>query len=216
MKTLVLGVALCLGFACGASAQERSAGEIERELKAAIAKMRGGSAPAAVRGLGRTRTIVHENGIDARRDPQDPLASRPAAATASAPAASQAPSQEAAASCVVATSFSKIYFDRGSAALSADPMTQQTLAQLADALALPDFEDVRFWIRGHTDSTGGAALNLALSGQRAANVARFMVASGVPAGRVRSLGRGSAEPADPAQPADKVNRRVDVCVEQKA
>jgi outer membrane protein OmpA-like peptidoglycan-associated protein len=67
-------------------------------------------------------------------------------------------------------------------------------------------------LRGHTDSTGPAAANLALSRRRAEAVRSVLVAHGISAERIRTEGRGEQEPvADNRTAAGRrQNRRVEV------
>jgi outer membrane protein OmpA-like peptidoglycan-associated protein len=70
----------------------------------------------------------------------------------------------------------------------------------------------RALLRGHTDATGDAATNLALSEARAAAVRDALVDLGVPAAQLRVEGLGAAEPvADNITAAGRrQNRRVDI------
>ncbi len=67
---------------------------------------------------------------------------------------------------------------------------------------------------GHTDSTGDAGYNQSLSVQRASAVANILVANGVSAGRVVTVGRGENEPvATNLTPEGRAqNRRVDIVI----
>jgi len=67
---------------------------------------------------------------------------------------------------------------------------------------------------GHTDGTGNAADNDALSLQRAERVKQMLVERGVPAERIDTAGRGWREPLVPAEPGvdEPRNRRVEVSV----
>ncbi len=69
-------------------------------------------------------------------------------------------------------------------------------------------------IEGHTDASGRAADNLALSQQRAEAVKRYLVAHGVPADRITAVGRGEAGALASNATSDgrRQNRRVDVIV----
>ena len=49
-------------------------------------------------------------------------------------------------------------------------------------------------IEGHTDNTGSASYNQALSQRRANAVANVLMNNGVPAARLRTIGRGENEP----------------------
>ena len=69
-------------------------------------------------------------------------------------------------------------------------------------------------VSGHTSSLGGKALNKALAKQRADAVAKILVASGIPAARVATVGVGPDQPiADNATKAGQAtNRRVEIDV----
>jgi OmpA-OmpF porin, OOP family len=74
----------------------------------------------------------------------------------------------------------------------------------------------RFIVSGHTDSTGKADHNKALSEKRAATIAKELAARGVPKDEVRGVGYGSermiAKPDD--TPAKKAkNRRYEIQLE---
>lgn len=73
----------------------------------------------------------------------------------------------------------------------------------------------KFVVSGHTDSTGAAKHNEELSGRRAAVVERELVAKGIPAAEIESVGMGSRKPLvtpddTPAKRAK--NRRYEVQV----
>ena len=72
-------------------------------------------------------------------------------------------------------------------------------------------------IIGHTDSTGTDAINNPLSIERAASTRDYLVARGVPAGSIRTEGRGSREPvADNNSDAGRAqNRRVEIYVGER-
>ncbi len=67
---------------------------------------------------------------------------------------------------------------------------------------------------GHTDRTGPADYNLALSQRRARAVADILIAEGVSAGRVRAIGKGEDEPiATNYTPQGRAqNRRVEILI----
>lgn len=71
---------------------------------------------------------------------------------------------------------------------------------------------LRVEIRGHTDATGGRRENLALSIARASVVRRYLIARGVPAERIRTVGFGAARPmADNRSREGRAqNRRVEL------
>ena len=76
-------------------------------------------------------------------------------------------------------------------------------------------KNFKFVVSGHTDSTGSAEKNKALSGERAAVMVKQLVAKGVPAEEIESVGMGSEQPLEKPDdtPAKKArNRRYEVRV----
>jgi OOP family OmpA-OmpF porin len=76
-------------------------------------------------------------------------------------------------------------------------------------------QNFKFVVSGHTDSSGDAAKNKELSGERAAVVVKELVAKGIPEGEIESVGMGSekmlVKPDD--TPAKKAkNRRYEIQV----
>jgi len=73
-----------------------------------------------------------------------------------------------------------------------------------------------FTIVGHTDSSGSAAANNALSRERAQSTRDYLIARGVAITRLQTEGRGSSEPvADNSTPEGRAkNRRVTIYVAQ--
>ena len=69
-------------------------------------------------------------------------------------------------------------------------------------------------IIGHTDSTGGAALNNQLSIDRAASTRNYLASRGVPQQRVHIEGRGEREPlaSNDSEAGRARNRRVEIYV----
>lgn len=69
-------------------------------------------------------------------------------------------------------------------------------------------------VTGHTDSTGSAAYNQALSERRAAAVRDYMISKGVDASLITSVGRGEEEPVadNKTREGRRLNRRVEVDV----
>ncbi len=90
------------------------------------------------------------------------------------------------------------------------PESGALLGNLVAAMQSPDLKANRFVIEGHTDASGAAAANLRLSQQRAEEVRLYLVALGVHPARLKALGKGSAEPANPKEPLSAQNRRVRV------
>ena len=69
-------------------------------------------------------------------------------------------------------------------------------------------------VRGHTDSTGTAAVNQSLSEQRAANVATYLASQGIDRGRLTSVGLASTVPVvvEDGELGRRENRRVELVV----
>jgi outer membrane protein OmpA-like peptidoglycan-associated protein len=108
---------------------------------------------------------------------------------------------------------SDISFDVGRSAIK--PNFAPVLDQFANGLRNNPNAEVR--IIGHTDSTGTDAINNPLSIERAASTRDYLVARGVPAGSIRTEGRGSREPvADNNSDAGRAqNRRVEIYVGER-
>ncbi len=77
---------------------------------------------------------------------------------------------------------------------------------------LKEYPGAKFSIEGHTDSTGGKALNQRLSEERAAAVKDFLIENGVEANRLSSAGFGPDKPIDTNNTAAgrANNRRVEI------
>jgi OOP family OmpA-OmpF porin len=69
-------------------------------------------------------------------------------------------------------------------------------------------------IVGHTDNTGNFDHNMQLSYNRAQSVADYLIATGVDASKIRTIGRGPEEPiaSNDTREGRMLNRRVDVAV----
>lgn len=80
---------------------------------------------------------------------------------------------------------------------------------------LKEFKKTSILVSGHTDSVGAAEYNQTLSEQRADSVKDYLVQSGVPSGRVKSVGYGKRYPvASNDTPAGREqNRRVELKLE---
>lgn len=105
---------------------------------------------------------------------------------------------------------SEVSFDFDSAAIK--PAFEPSLTKLADVLKTYDRTVIH--VVGHTDSTGSDEYNLKLSQRRADSVVAYLVRGGVPPDRLRSEGRGEAEPRDSnaTEAGRQLNRRVEVFV----
>lgn len=80
------------------------------------------------------------------------------------------------------------------------------------ALVAQEFDKTIVEVTGHTDSTGSAEFNQALSERRAATVATYIVNRGIDQQRILAFGRGLTQPiADNATPEGRaLNRRVEI------
>jgi outer membrane protein OmpA-like peptidoglycan-associated protein len=108
-------------------------------------------------------------------------------------------------------SLSGVLFEQGGNQLSAS--AQARLDTVAQALAA--YPDRNIVVEGHTDATGSDATNQDLSQRRADAVRTYLEARGVPAERMRAVGRGESTPiASNDTPEGRANnRRVEVVVE---
>ena len=89
---------------------------------------------------------------------------------------------------------------------------QTNLTELSSTLN--KYDDTEILIEGHTDADGADDYNQALSDRRAEAVRRSLVAQGVRAGRISTVGYGETQPlADNATTQGKAeNRRVEVAI----
>ncbi|MGZ8337404.1 MAG: OmpA family protein [Allosphingosinicella sp.] len=101
----------------------------------------------------------------------------------------------------------RLAFGSGPSTLSSSAQAQ--IRAFAEALKRPQLSSIRVRIEGHTDSSGGRAVNQTLSQRRAQAVADYLIAQGIAANRleVRGLGFDQPLPGRPASAGD--NRRVE-------
>ncbi|NKN36860.1 OmpA family protein [Agrobacterium sp. a22-2] len=80
------------------------------------------------------------------------------------------------------------------------------------AIVLRKFNKTLIDVNGHTDSTGSAAHNQALSERRAYSVANYLSSQGVDQRRVSALGFGPSQPvaSNATPPGRAQNRRVEI------
>jgi outer membrane protein OmpA-like peptidoglycan-associated protein len=142
------------------------------------------------------RQKVDEPAVAASAPPEAPPVA-PAAVAAAAAAAEPLPSLSLA-----------IQFELNSARVR--PESGPLLGNLVAALQSPDLKANRFLIEGHTDASGSAGANQKLSQERAEEVRLYLVALGVHPSRLRAVGKGSSDLADPLNPLASLNRRVRV------
>lgn len=105
-------------------------------------------------------------------------------------------------------SFDGVNFATNDAALR--PGAEAELDTAVAALKRSPSVDVR--VEGHTDATGAASYNQALSERRARAVADYLVRSGIAPGRIRTVGYGEDRPIAPNDTASgrARNRRVEI------
>jgi len=101
----------------------------------------------------------------------------------------------------------RLAFGNGSSTLS--PAAQAEVRAFAQAMQRPQLSSMRFRIEGHTDSSGGQAVNAALSQRRAQAVADYLMAQGVPASRLEVRGFGYDRPLQGRSASSPQNRRVE-------
>lgn len=102
-----------------------------------------------------------------------------------------------------------IRFEINSAKLSRSAAGQ--LDELAAAINAPGLRGTRFRIAGHTDASGAAAYNKALSARRAAAVKAYLVKRrGIGPARLETVGWGEERLKNPINPDSAANRRVEV------
>ncbi|MCK4712027.1 MAG: OmpA family protein [Marinosulfonomonas sp.] len=82
------------------------------------------------------------------------------------------------------------------------------------AASLRDYPNTTVDVLGHTDNTGTAAYNQNLSSRRANAVASVLINAGVRSSRIRSFGRGEAEPiaSNLTSEGRRQNRRVEIII----
>lgn len=104
-------------------------------------------------------------------------------------------------------------FKVGSAVLQGG--AQNDLNRFADVVK--EFDKTNVTVIGHTDSVGSESANQKLSEERAAAVRNLMLARGVAAGRVTTLGLGEGKPAadNATEYGRQLNRRIEIVVVPK-
>lgn len=103
----------------------------------------------------------------------------------------------------------EVPFQLDSAALT--DAARRQLEALGQALRAPELAGSRFLIAGHTDASGGADYNKALSQRRAQAVLRYLVdVQGISEARLLAAGFGEERLKNPERPTAAENRRVEV------
>lgn len=194
-----------LGLSTAFAADEDSSAKLD-ELKRAMTAPHEGAA-----GIGgtdakkkvRTRAIVFDNEPQPQGSaPQG--AAQPDLAKVSKPAAAADCKSLPADVKANAVDFA-IQFKVASADIT--PASEATLSEIAKILSLSPERCVL--VEGHTDATGAADKNLALSQRRADSVVKFISdKGGVDKNRIVPIGKGSSDPLKNLDPRDPKNRRV--------
>jgi len=97
-----------------------------------------------------------------------------------------------------------------SSSYAIDPQFRNTLNQVAQTLK--SYEQTFIDVRGHTDSTGGDAINVPLSQNRAQSVASYLIGQGVQSARIETRGYSSSQPVgdNNTEAGKQANRRVEI------
>jgi outer membrane protein OmpA-like peptidoglycan-associated protein len=103
----------------------------------------------------------------------------------------------------------EINFDYNSASISQASMP--SVQHLGEALSDPQLKGSTFVVSGHTDGIGGETYNQDLSERRADTIKRYLVDKyHIASGDLVTVGYGKTKLKDAANPADPLNRRVQV------
>jgi outer membrane protein OmpA-like peptidoglycan-associated protein len=190
----VIAVFGALTISTGTIAQERLQGKPTKE------QILQALSPAAAQPAFRTRGLSIGSG-DANK-PATPDAG-PASSGAPAPAAK----------CGARALDLEIPFEFNSDRLTDDG--KEVLDQLGEALKSSELSSAKtIVLEGHTDAKGSAVYNKMLSTKRAQSVKNFLATKhSIPSTKLKAIGKGSTELADPKNPEDGVNRRVRIIVD---
>jgi outer membrane protein OmpA-like peptidoglycan-associated protein len=111
---------------------------------------------------------------------------------------------------IVVTFASGLLYDLNSSDVRAE--SANNLRSLASSLG--KYPNTDLLIVGHTDATGTSDYNQGLSQRRAAAAADYLATQGVSAGRLRTSGRGEAEPiaTNDTDAGRQLNRRVEIAI----
>jgi outer membrane protein OmpA-like peptidoglycan-associated protein len=103
----------------------------------------------------------------------------------------------------------EIQFDYNSADIA--KTSTQAVQELGKALTNPGLKGSTFVVAGHTDGIGGDAFNQDLSERRADTIKRYLVQNyGIAGSDLVTVGYGKTKLKDANDPADPINRRVQV------
>lgn len=105
-----------------------------------------------------------------------------------------------------------VTFATSSSKLTSDAKSE--IASLVEVFKVSEAagKPLKLRIEGHASATGGEAINLPLSQQRAAAVRSALIEAGVNPDQLLSEGYGSAKPIEGTQAKDRVNQRVEAVV----
>lgn len=165
------------------------------------------------------QTPQKDLGVSEPTTPVEP--EQPKQEVAAAPEAPAAPPPAPEQPKMVSVSFDAVplfNFDKSEVRSDQQQKLDELVAKLNDA----DYREV--WAIGHTDRIGTVAYNQKLSERRANSVKAYLVRQGIPAAKIRTLGRSKHEPV--TKPEDckgkhgkmliacyQPDRRVDVTVQ---
>ena len=103
----------------------------------------------------------------------------------------------------------EINFDYNSAEISKASL--QAAQELGKALSNPSLRGSTFVVAGHTDGIGGDAFNQDLSERRADTIKNYLMQKvGIDGSDLVTVGYGKTKLKDAQNPADSINRRVQV------
>ena len=103
----------------------------------------------------------------------------------------------------------EINFDYNSAEISKASL--QAAQELGKALSNPSLRGSTFVVAGHTDGIGGDAFNQDLSERRADTIKNYLMQKfGINGSDLVTVGYGKTKLKDAQNPADRINRRVQV------
>jgi outer membrane protein OmpA-like peptidoglycan-associated protein len=113
---------------------------------------------------------------------------------------------------IIVTLNGGILFDTGKTTLK--PGAKSTLTKIAKQLQSDP--SLKIAVEGHTDNTGGTAMNQALSEKRANAVRDFLISAGIPADHITASGKGEEAPivTNKTAAGRQQNRRVELVITQ--
>ncbi|MES2931984.1 MAG: OmpA family protein [Pseudomonadota bacterium] len=104
-----------------------------------------------------------------------------------------------------------IKFEFNSGQLTQDG--KDVLDQLGEALKSDELASAKsIVLEGHADAKGNPLYNKVLSLKRAQSAKSYLAGKGIASNKLKAVGKGSSEPADPSNPQDEANRRVRVII----